>query len=273
MKNRYHEITKLFNCKKKRVVIASGQAVVLHRLAIMSKDCDWIIREDEESFRHVITVLSQLGACYRFGAPLSLPWHRHGWSSHFEVLSPEHRLRLDFFSRPPRLTAQDLDHIWRSAESQELPFVGKMALIKQKLTDRLKDYAIIGEIVRTLTDEAAILSFSQSARDLLELLGQKPELKSSLIKYRPQLASIDLTSNEAELEIRLALERERYEQMQENLRRINSYREASTAWAKLWPKLEKQIRNVNLLQAHEILIKEAENVLPKEVVTKEVGTV
>jgi hypothetical protein len=46
--NPYLDLTREFNAGRLRAVIASGQAVVLHRLAIMSKDGDWILLEDPE---------------------------------------------------------------------------------------------------------------------------------------------------------------------------------------------------------------------------------
>ena len=54
--NIYVKLTKEFNQGRLRAIICSGQAVVLHRLAIMSKDGDWIIREDEEAIRHIFIV-------------------------------------------------------------------------------------------------------------------------------------------------------------------------------------------------------------------------
>lgn len=41
------------------MIITSGQAVVLHKLAIMSKDGDWIVREDEESLNYIIKSLEE----------------------------------------------------------------------------------------------------------------------------------------------------------------------------------------------------------------------
>jgi len=43
--NIYLDLTREFNAGRLRVVICSGQAVVLHRLAVMSKDGDWILRD------------------------------------------------------------------------------------------------------------------------------------------------------------------------------------------------------------------------------------
>jgi hypothetical protein len=54
--NIYTDLTRRFNHGRLRAVLSSGQAVVLHRVAIMSKDGDWIIREDTEATRHVLAV-------------------------------------------------------------------------------------------------------------------------------------------------------------------------------------------------------------------------
>lgn len=51
--NIYLELTKLFNVGKLRAVLSSGQAAVLHRLAVMSKDGDWILREAAEEWSAV----------------------------------------------------------------------------------------------------------------------------------------------------------------------------------------------------------------------------
>ena len=79
--NPYVKLTTAFNAGRLRAVLSSGQAVVLHRLAIMSKDGDWILREDDETTGHVLDVLAERGAPrYRLGAPLVaraegvLPW-------------------------------------------------------------------------------------------------------------------------------------------------------------------------------------------------------
>jgi hypothetical protein len=54
--NVYVELTRRLNEGRLRAVLAGGQAVVMHRLAIMSKDGDWILREDEQSLSHVLAV-------------------------------------------------------------------------------------------------------------------------------------------------------------------------------------------------------------------------
>lgn len=82
--NIYLQLTRYFNEGRLRSVISSGQAVVLHRLAIMSKDGDWILQEDVECLRHVLDVLGNHKAHYRYGAPLDVRWIRGGWSAHLE---------------------------------------------------------------------------------------------------------------------------------------------------------------------------------------------
>lgn len=67
--NPYVSLTTAFNEGRLRAVLSSGQAVVLHRLAIMSKDGDWILREDDEATGHVLHVLAERGARYRLGSP------------------------------------------------------------------------------------------------------------------------------------------------------------------------------------------------------------
>lgn len=49
MTNPYLELTRELNQGRLRALISSGQAVVVHRLAIMSKDGDWVLREDDET--------------------------------------------------------------------------------------------------------------------------------------------------------------------------------------------------------------------------------
>ncbi len=106
--NIYIQLTNEFNAGRLRAVICSDQAAVLHRVAIMSKDGDWILRENKASCRHVLNVLERHGAHYRFGAPLDIRWLAHGWSTHFEFPHQELRVRTDFFTRPPRISAPEL---------------------------------------------------------------------------------------------------------------------------------------------------------------------
>ena len=74
----YLLLTREFNQGKLRCILSSGQAAVLHRIAMMSKDGDWIIHEDPESVEFIVSVLDRYGARYRFGAPLDERWLKGG---------------------------------------------------------------------------------------------------------------------------------------------------------------------------------------------------
>ena len=111
--NIYVDLTREFNATALNAILSSGQAVVLHRLAVMSKDGDWILRERESALEHVLAVLAAHKAVYRFGAPLDLRWMRGGWSAHLEFRHGPLRIRTDFVTRPPRLAPEALDELWR----------------------------------------------------------------------------------------------------------------------------------------------------------------
>ena len=150
--NIYLELTSEFNRDRARAILAGGQAVVLHRLAIMSKDGDWISREDPQTMEHVLSVLEGYGARYRFGAPLDVRWLAGGWSAHLEFQWQGLRVRTDFVTRPPRIGQESLQRIWQDAEGQEVPFVGAADLADMKKTNRERDYAVIGELARRMPD-------------------------------------------------------------------------------------------------------------------------
>ena len=56
MANVYFELTREFNRDGPVAVLASGQAVVFYRIAILSKDGDWIIRESPDACDRVRAV-------------------------------------------------------------------------------------------------------------------------------------------------------------------------------------------------------------------------
>lgn len=60
MTNPYLELTEAFNAGRRRALVSSGQAVVLHRLAIMSKDGDWVLHEDEDAASHAAREIADL---------------------------------------------------------------------------------------------------------------------------------------------------------------------------------------------------------------------
>jgi hypothetical protein len=256
--NVYLRLTAEFNAGRTRAIVSSGQAVVLHRLAFMSKDGDWILREDGESLERVLHVLAGHGARYRLGAPLDLRWMAGGWSAHFQFSEGPLRVRTDFVTRPPRLSPQQLAGIWAEQEGCDPPVVGLPALAELKKTDREKDYAVIGELARRMPDPGDQLRYSRSARDLLDLARRHPQLAAAVAAERPLLARA-ADGREA---LEAALDAERRALMHANERRLGAYRRAAAGWAAAWTALDREIAGLPLLEAHRIMASRAESLLP-----------
>ncbi len=256
--NIYLRLTAEFNAGRTRAIVSSGQAVVLHRLAIMSKDGDWILREEAEALEHVLGMLARHGARYRFGAPLDSRWMAGGWSSHFQFSEGPLRVRTDFVTRPPRLSPQQLAAVWREQEGGDPPVVGLPALAELKKTDREKDYAVIGELARSMSDPRDQLRYSRSARDLLDLVHRHPDLAAEVAANRPLLARV-VDGREA---LEAALDAERREMMRANERRLAAYRQAAADWSAAWTALDREISALPLLEAHRIMAGRAEGLLP-----------
>ncbi len=258
--NPYLALTSEFNVGRLRALLSSGQAVVIHRLAVMSKDGDWILREDDEALSHVRGVLAAHGAQYRFGAPLDLRWLRHGWSSHLEFRDHDVRLRTDFVTRPARIDDAQLAGMWRDAERSGNPVVGAEPLASIKLTNREKDYAVVGELARLMTDPRAQLLFSRSSRDLIRIAGEHESLIAGLAPRRPLLRLVDRGREILDA----ALDQERRELMRINEVRLVRYRDAAAAWQQLWPSVARECDATPLPVAHAILVARATGVLPED---------
>jgi hypothetical protein len=256
--NVYVRLTDEFNRGRIRAMICSGQAVVLHKLAIMSKDGDWIVREDAETTTHILGVLAPLGATYRFGAPLDVDWLRGGWSSHFEYRDAGLRMRTDFMTRPPRLSPEMLAGAWRHAEQRSPPVIGLRELAEMKKTNREKDYAVIGELARRIPDVAGQLALSRSARDILRLADAHADAWQQACRDRPVLARA--ADGLAALEV--ALDAERRELMHANERRLQRFAEAARAWAAAWPDVTRATAALSLPEAHVTIVERARSLLP-----------
>jgi hypothetical protein len=157
-RNIYFELTEAFNARVPSVALASGQAVVYYRIAIMSKDGDWIIREAPDACDTVLAELEGRGARYRPAAPLDVRWLSGGWSSHFEFADGRaRRVRCDFVSRPPRVPPGALEKLFGPATASAARRVVDIpTLIALKQTQRAKDYAVIAELAARLPPEQEI---------------------------------------------------------------------------------------------------------------------
>lgn len=110
-----------------------------------------------------------------------------------------------------------------------MPFVNARDLTELKKTNREKDYAVIGDLARHLTDSADQLLLSRSTRDSLGLAGRYPELTRTLVSRRPALAAT--IRGEGPLEA--ALDAERRELMCAHECRLERDQRAAEPWAAL----------------------------------------
>ena len=261
--NVYQVLTQAFNAGRLRAILSSGQAVVMHRLAVMSKDGDWILREDAEALEYVLGVLESRDARYRFGAPLDCRWLAGGWSSHFEFREENLRVRADFVTRPPRITPTSLRALWANAEAeaQPVPFTDVITLAELKKTNRERDYAVIGELARLVESPAERLLLSRSARDLIALAAQEPDLSAELVSQRPVLRHV----HDGRDGLEAALDAERRELIHANEDRLQSYMDAAQSWMEAWPDIAEEVADMPLREAHAVIAAHAEGRLPFQV--------
>jgi hypothetical protein len=258
MDNPYIRLTQEFNDGRLRAILASGQAVVLYRLAIMSKDGDWILGEDAETLAHVIETLARHGARYRYGAPLDPRWLAHGWSSHLEFQEGGLRLRCDFVTRPPRVSPAALAALWEAPAQKEVPVVTLPILADLKKTNREKDYAVIGELARRMEDKQLQALYSRSARDLMQLFAEHPAVVAEAAGERPLLTRI----GQGREEVERLLDEERRALMRANEDRLDRYVSAARRWGADWPRLSKELAGRALTEAHEMMVSRAAELLP-----------
>jgi hypothetical protein len=252
--NIYFELTEAFNAKEPVVALASGQAVVFYRVAIMSKDGDWVIRETAEACATVVQELDGRGAHYRPGAPLDVRWLSGGWSSHFEFPDDrQRRVRCDFLSRPPRVSRAAVDRIFaRVSGSSRMVVVDLDALIAMKRTQRAKDYAVIGELATLLPPEREI----EATTDPDRIIALAPTFGGSSQRPVARLASAGADRHA----VVLALAEEIDGQQQADRHRMAIYAAAAR------PYLEEcraaGIGAIPLREAHDLMLDIAERLLP-----------
>jgi hypothetical protein len=252
--NVYFELTRAFNAHGAVAALASGQAVVHYRVAIMSKDGDWVLRESPEACARALEVLAERGASYRPGAPLDVRWLAGGWSSHFEFADERgRRVRCDFFSRPPRVELGAVERLFASA-SDTLLVVDLESLIRMKRTQRVKDYAVIGELagrlppareIRLTTDPDRLLQLApEYGRDV-----SRPAVRAALAGDRDALL------------VALAREQDRHQRL--DRARLDAYASAAEPYVAAFARIAADARL--LPAAHARVVALAERLLPRAV--------
>ena len=253
--NVYFELTREFNRLGPVAALSSGQAVVYYRLAIMSKDGDWIVREAPEACGQVLSVLSQHGARHRPAAPLDVRWLSGGWSSHFEYVDVhERRIRCDFLSRPPRVSSDAIAAMFRGPTAeQDFPVVDRETLIRLKQTGRAKDYAVIGELARQLPPDEEI-EWTTDVDRILELAAMAGGASS-----RPSVRAA--LSGAGRAAVVAALAQEIDELQQADRTRLAVYQRAAEPYLDEFRRMA--LDRLALERAHEQACRLAEALLPQ----------
>lgn len=255
VENIYFALTEAFNREALTVALASGQAVVFYRIAIMSKDGDWVIRETPDACARVRQELARRGARYRIGAPLDVRWLAAGWSSHFEFLDERRRrVRCDFLSRPPRVPPAALAALFGGAGGRRLGAVDVESLILMKQTQRAKDYAVIGELAALLPPEREI----ELTTDPDRLLALAPVVKTSSRRPAVQAA----LSGRGRRAVVVALAEEADDLQRRDAARLKLYEEAAEPY--LAACRAAALAELPLAEAHTRMCGIAERLLPAD---------
>ncbi len=257
--NIYFELTADFNAAGRIAVLASGQAVVWYRLAMMSKDGDWIVQETGEACRRIREVLTARGARYRAGAPLDPRWLAGGWSSHLELRDARGRqVRCDFFSRPPRVEPDVRAALFAEPgpeDEDSLPVVDLEPLILMKQTQRAKDYPVIGELARLLPPEREVELTTDPDRIL------DPAAEHGRVSSRPAVRAALEGRGRLAVVVALAEEIDRFQQQDRAW--VERYGRASAAYRQALRRLDRH--DLRLPEGHETLVELAERLLPATV--------
>ncbi len=103
------------------------------------------------------------------------------------------------------------------------------------------------------------LLWSRSARDLIALGEQHPLEVESLSEQRPLLAFISEGRSVLERE----LDAERRNMREADELRMASFLGAARNWNQNWKLLSRHIEELSLLEAHKLLVQQAERLLPE----------
>lgn len=251
IKNPYQEIHREFVNAGAKVLLSSGQACVVYGIAAFSKNGDWIVEETDSSCNAVLSVLAEKKADYRLGAPLDVNFLSQGWTSHFEYIENDIRVRIDFCSRPPRVSGLEL--MWKNAvHANGIDIVDVETLILLKQTRRIRDYSVIGAL-------AEVLGYNENIPEIaLEYLQDYESLKKAVEKWPEQ--SKQSTRNAVQMlisgaprrDVVMVLALEQDEQIQKDENRIQTMSELSKTYQENFVRLKKvwKENRLPLLEQH-----------------------
>ena len=116
-------------------------------------------------------------------------------------------------------------------------------------------------MARLVENPSERLLLSRSARDLIALAREQPDLLDQLVSQRPVLRHVRAGRDSLEV----ALDAERRELMHANERRLQVYMDAAQAWLDAWPRIDAEVSGLPLREAHAAVVAHAEGLLPFQV--------
>jgi hypothetical protein len=131
------------------------------------------------------------------------------------------------------------------------------------MTRREKDYPVIGELARLVTEPGDQLLLSRSASDLIALCRQHRDLANQLATSRPLLRQAMAPDPDPD-QVWAELDAERRSLIRADATRMARYERSSSAWRVAWPHVHDRIAGLPLREAHAIVVREAEKCLPTE---------
>ena len=160
-------------------------------------------------------------------------------------------------SRPPRITDEGLDNLWKRIAGGAPAVVSPEELICLKRTMRLKDYPFIGSLALLLPTPAQQVAWTLDPDHLLSLIESHLELSMKLPALRPSLTGIsrDRRSIAEAMDREIRLARESDEE------RMNVFATSMRPWAQRFRSLD--LDGKPLAEAHDALCAAAEGCLPE----------
>ncbi len=138
-------------------LLINGQAAILYGAATFSEDIDLWIEPTDANARRLLAALHGVDATYyKLAPPLQLEHMCRGHGFHFRIPS-ETEIYLDIMACPPRVPgfrkalarANTMDTSWGM-----IPTIGIRDLVGLKMTQRLGDYPVIGQLVLRYMEHA-----------------------------------------------------------------------------------------------------------------------
>jgi len=229
-----------------------GNACIVYGLAQMTKDCDIII--PVEKAEEVLQILAKTtlrgNRCHftlKYGGPLHSRWLNGGWSSH-TFFGPLNKplARVDFFVKPPRVTALRHD--------ENPHYLSRDGVARMKKTRRAKDWAfanLLGTQMVKRGDIAGILHITDPK--VLADLTNETEVPVALLAERPLLKLVQDHHPDAERYLKAEIE---FWTQLDDLR-LTTY---ETAWVPYGKELEKnpKLAERSVLDQHKRLVEIAD---------------